>query len=157
MPFIRIVLISLGLTWTLFACQSPPSQPSALHTSTEVTVPSSPPSSSIDSTSPYAHLLTKDFVTGKFDPATHPDFVQIEAKLTDKKEAYMHKEAYAAFLKMHAAAKKDGIDLLIRSATRNFNYQKGIWEAKWNGTRKVGGEDLSKTIPDAKERALKIL
>ena len=32
---------------------------------------------------------------------------------------------------MHAAAKKDGINLQIVSGTRNFEEQKGIWERKW--------------------------
>ncbi|MEO1715087.1 MAG: M15 family metallopeptidase, partial [Bacteroidota bacterium] len=159
MSFIRLTLVSFGLAWTLFTCQAPPSEPKAVQTSAETPMPTTSPNSVVDTStsSSYAHLLNKAFITGNFNPATHPDFVRIEAKLTDKKEAYMHKEAYEAFLKMYAAAKKDGVDLLIRSATRNFNYQKGIWEAKWNGTRKVGGEDLSKTIPDPKARALKIL
>ena len=154
MPFIRLSLISLGLMGILLACQSRQPSSNAVQTAADVeTTEVISPRSPVDTVSPYANLLNKEFVTGQFNPATHPDFIQIDAKLTDKKEAYMHKEAYAAFLKMHAAAKEDGIDLLIRSATRNFNYQKGIWEAKWNGTRKVGGEDLSKTIPDAKQRA----
>ncbi|HUR31432.1 MAG TPA: M15 family metallopeptidase, partial [Saprospiraceae bacterium] len=51
-----------------------------------------------------------------------------------------------------------GIRLQIRSATRNFNYQKGIWEAKWTGAKLIeGGENLAETTPDHKERALKIL
>lgn len=156
MPLIRLALISLGLVVSLWACQSQQAQPSAVQTATE-TAPSPAPAPSVDTVSPYANLLNKAFVTGQFNPATHPDFTRIEAQYTDKEEVYLHKDAYAAFLKMHAAAKKDGIKLLIRSAARNFNYQKSIWEAKWKGTRKVGGEDLSKTIPAAKPRALKIL
>lgn len=58
---------------------------------------------------------------------------------------------------MATAARQEGISLQIISATRNFADQKSIWEAKWTGQRKVEGQDLSKTIPDPKQRALKIL
>jgi LAS superfamily LD-carboxypeptidase LdcB len=40
---------------------------------------------------------------------------------------------------------------------RNFAAQKSIWEAKWNGKRKVSGMDLSRAMPEPEERALKIL
>lgn len=58
---------------------------------------------------------------------------------------------------MHAAALKDSVQLVIISATRNFEAQKGIWEAKWTGERLVNDADISKTIPDPRQRALKIL
>jgi LAS superfamily LD-carboxypeptidase LdcB len=59
---------------------------------------------------------------------------------------------------MHEAAASDGIDLKILSATRNFNEQKRIWEAKWTGERLVqNNENLANSTPDPKERALKIL
>ncbi len=48
--------------------------------------------------------------------------------------------------------------MIIKSATRPFDRQKIIWEGKWTGKRLVaGGQDISKTIPNPKERALKIL
>jgi zinc D-Ala-D-Ala carboxypeptidase len=46
---------------------------------------------------------------------------------------YMHTDAYQSFLKMHEAATRDGINLVIISAFRDFNHQKRIWENKWNG------------------------
>ena len=98
-----------------------------------------------------------DRLMGKFEPANDPDFVEIEAKYADRTGRYLHKETYEAFLKMYNAAKAQGIELTIVSATRNFAAQKSIWEAKWNGQRKVSGMDLSKEIPNPKERALKIL
>lgn len=98
-----------------------------------------------------------DEVMGKFDPAHHQDFVIIDKKYCDRNDRLMHIEAYQAFIEMWNAAKEDGIHLIIKSATRNFNYQKGIWERKWNGVTKVSGNDLSKTIIDPVERALKIL
>ncbi|MEM7037529.1 MAG: M15 family metallopeptidase, partial [Bacteroidota bacterium] len=55
------------------------------------------------------------------------------------------------------AAKTEGINLKIVSATRPFSSQKGIWEAKWTGARRVEGQNLATEVPDPKERALKIL
>ncbi|MEO5905404.1 MAG: M15 family metallopeptidase, partial [Saprospiraceae bacterium] len=71
---------------------------------------------------------------------------------------YLRKDTYEAFKKMYNHALAEGIQLQIKSATRNFNYQKGIWESKWTGAKLIeSGENLAETTPDAKERALKIL
>lgn len=102
--------------------------------------------------------LDLEYIMGRFDPSKHPDFVLIDAQYADKNGMYLRKDTYKAFLEMHAHAKKDGVNLQIRSATRNFYSQKSIWEAKWSGTRTIeGGENLAQTTPDPKERALKIL
>ena len=98
-----------------------------------------------------------DFIMGKFNPEVDSKFVEIPLKYASNKGMYMQKEAYAAFERMAAAAKKDKVDFKIVSAARNFFRQKSIWEAKWNGVRKVGGKDLSKSIPVPMTRALKIL
>ncbi|MCH2081410.1 MAG: M15 family metallopeptidase [Saprospiraceae bacterium] len=101
--------------------------------------------------------ITSAYVMGKFDPAKDSSFVVIDVKYADRAGLYLRTETYEAFKKMHQAAVEDGIKLIIRSATRNFDYQKGIWERKWTGVRKVDGKNLSKAIPDPKMRALKIL
>jgi zinc D-Ala-D-Ala carboxypeptidase len=75
--------------------------------------------------------ITSDYIMGKFVPAKHPDFIKIEATHTAKPDMYLRKEAYESFKKMYAAAEKEGVKLTIISATRNFEYQKGIWEKKW--------------------------
>ncbi|MEM7106497.1 MAG: M15 family metallopeptidase [Bacteroidota bacterium] len=98
-----------------------------------------------------------DYLMGKFDPKKHPDFALIAPEYCSRQGMYLRKEVYESYKKMHAAALKEGIRLTIISDTRAFNRQKQIWEGKWNGSRLVGGKDLSKTIPDPKERALKIL
>lgn len=99
-----------------------------------------------------------DYLMGKFNPAEHPAFQTIDIKYADRAGLYLHQATYAAFKQMHAAAAADGINLVIRSATRNFASQKGIWEAKWNGTRKIeNGKDASIAYPNPKDRALKIL
>jgi LAS superfamily LD-carboxypeptidase LdcB len=111
----------------------------------------------IQATAEGADTLTKEELLGQIKPADHQDFVRIASQYTDKSDIYLRKEAYEAFQRMAAAAKQAGLSLQIISATRNFADQKSIWEAKWTGNRKVDGQDLSKTIPDPKQRALKIL
>jgi len=102
--------------------------------------------------------ITIEYIMGRFDPARHPDFVPIDSQYADRAGMYLRREAYEAFLRMRAHAERDGIKLQIRSATRNFYAQKKIWEDKWTGARLIeSGEDLSKTTPDPKARALKIL
>lgn len=99
-----------------------------------------------------------DFVMGRFDPSQHIDFVQIDRKYADKEGLYMQAEAYTAFVAMHEAASKKDIQLVIRSAARNFDYQKGIWERKWTGETKIeSGKDASVVYPNPIERAKKIL
>ncbi len=99
-----------------------------------------------------------DYLMGKFEPSEHPDFSLIATKYADREGLYLRKDTYEAFKKMYNAALKDSVKLIIRSATRNFNAQKGIWEAKWTGARKIeNGENLALTTPDSTERALKIL
>lgn len=102
--------------------------------------------------------FTTDYIMGHFDPAQHPDFVQVDARYADREGLYLRRDTYEAFLRMREAAKKEGITLVIRSATRNFDYQKGIWERKWTGAQAIeNGKDASKAYPDPKARALKIL
>ena len=101
--------------------------------------------------------ITLNYLMGKFSISTHPDFSRLKSIHASSNDMYLRKEAYEAFEKMYDAAKKDGIKLTIKSATRSFDRQKTIWEGKWNGQRKVDGQDLSKTIPDPNERAIKIL
>lgn len=143
----------------VFACQSEKPTNSPIQ-SAEIKTPSPTPSpaASKQATEEVQDTFGMDYIMGKFDPNTHPDFTLIESKYADRKGLYLRKDAYADFKKMYAAAQADGIKLVIRSATRNFNAQKRIWEAKWTGKRKVeNGENLAETTPNARERALKIL
>jgi len=90
--------------------------------------------------------FSKEDLLGKFEPSKHADFVLIEKKYTEKSNIYMRKEAYDAWKNMHAAAAKDGINLIIISATRNFDYQKGIWERKWNDAKYKGKTDTETAL-----------
>jgi zinc D-Ala-D-Ala carboxypeptidase len=94
-------------------------------------------------------LVDTDYLLGKFDPATHPDFVAVAQPYTDKPGMMLRKESFQAFETMWKAAQKEGIVLKIISATRNFEQQKRIWEGKW--------ARFEKEAPKPKDRALKIL
>lgn len=97
------------------------------------------------------HLL------GHINPANDTSFSRVATPYADQDGLYLLDEVYDAFVEMHNAAKKDGIALVIISATRNFDSQKEIWERKWTGARLVEGQDLAKTVPDPVERARVIL
>ncbi len=99
-----------------------------------------------------------EYIMGKFDPKTHSDFKEIPAKYRDNTIRYIRHEVLNAFELLYEAAKKDGIQLKIISATRNFEDQKRIWENKWTGSTKIeNGKDASKTYPNPKDRAAAIL
>ncbi len=101
--------------------------------------------------------LKKPSLLGKIDPASDSGFVPISLAHTGKEDTYLRRQTYQAFVRMAQTAQEAGISLRIISATRNFEAQKRIWEAKWNGARKVAGQNLTEIIPSRKQRALKIL
>jgi zinc D-Ala-D-Ala carboxypeptidase len=98
------------------------------------------------------------YLTGKFDSTQIEDFISVPPKYTtNENKMYLRKETLEAFLKMQEAADKDAVDLKIASATRNFIYQKNIWNNKWTGVILVDGKNLSISIPNELERFKKIL
>ena len=68
--------------------------------------------------------ITKEYLIGKINP-------QSDSRFSSSGGYYLRNEAMESFLEMRKAAKEDGINLRIISATRTFDYQKGIWERKW--------------------------
>lgn len=148
MYFLQILLFFLA------TCSSQDRVASDETTTVDTVQIDSIPVAQSDTTKPY----DVHFIMGHFDPVTHPDFVLIDTTHADRPGLYLQKEAYAAFKKMYAAAMKDGIRLQIRSATRNFVYQKGIWERKWTGETLIeSGQNASVAFPDPVERAKMIL
>ncbi|PPK88660.1 LAS superfamily LD-carboxypeptidase LdcB [Neolewinella xylanilytica] len=125
------------------------------------------PSGNVDSLAPaprrpltdsIAGLPVYTYLTGKFDPAVNEAFVRVADTYTDGDPYLLHEATYAAFQRMHAAALEDGVRLRIVSATRNFDRQKQIWEAKWNGQRLLEGtEKADEVYPDPADRARAIL
>ena len=78
----------------------------------------------------------EDYLMGRFNPAKHNAFAKVPAKYANRSGYYLRKETLNAFIQMHKAARKDGVKLIIRSATRNFASQKSIWERKWRKQKK---------------------
>jgi LAS superfamily LD-carboxypeptidase LdcB len=106
----------------------------------------------------YAQTLdTLNYVLGKMNYSEHDEFVQIPTEHASRSGMYLRKEALDAFVRMKTAAKAEGVQLKILSAARNFNHQKRIWEAKWNGQRLVNGQNLRTAISDHQLRAKEIL
>ncbi len=92
----------------------------------------------------------KDYLLGKINQQEDSRFVQLNDAHTAgaARGQYLRKETYDAFKQMSEAAAKDGVQLTIISATRNFFQQKAIWERKWQAE-----SDISNEI----DRAMKIL
>jgi LAS superfamily LD-carboxypeptidase LdcB len=93
-----------------------------------------------DSLTPY----TTEELLGQFDPATHPAFVKVSSSMSSKPNLFLRREAYESFINMQKIAATEGITLTIISATRNFNYQKSIWERKWSQDKYKGQSDADK-------------
>ncbi len=101
--------------------------------------------------------ITKDMLLGKIDPAVNDDFSLIDSRYANRRGMYMQREAYEAFLLMHAAAASDGIALTIVSAMRTFDHQRRIWNDKWHGRQILHGNIRATSINDPVQRALEIL
>lgn len=103
--------------------------------------------------------LHPKYLMGKFTQSEHPAIVMVPKALTDGDGSYyLHRQTLEAFQKMHAAAKADNVELTIVSAFRNFDRQKAIWEAKWNGHRLLEGKEKADEVyPDPADRATAIL
>ena len=98
-----------------------------------------------------------DYLTGHFDPTQREEFTPIDTLLADRAGLWLRKDAYVAFEHMYEAAMAEGIKLIIRSATRNFDTQKSIWERKWTGKTTLSSGISAPDIVDPVQRALAIL
>jgi zinc D-Ala-D-Ala carboxypeptidase len=140
---LNILLATILLSAGLWACQTkvtPPEGTSAALAAAPMAAPS---------TNMHSNAESQAFLMGQFDPATHPDFVQVGAPYSERAGMMLRREAYDAFVKMFEAAKADGISLKIISSTRTFAQQKAIWEGKW--------QRFATDHPQPTQRALKIL
>ncbi|MDZ7847589.1 MAG: M15 family metallopeptidase [Owenweeksia sp.] len=89
---------------------------------------------------------TKAEIMGDIDPASHPAFEKLKSKHTTKADAYLRNEVYKAFVQMWRHARRDNIDLVIISATRNRAYQVGIWNRKWHSFEGDGQQKAEKIL-----------
>ncbi len=155
---IRSIALLFGASLLFFNCSNGQEKSGTQETPADSTqLPHEPPPISLAQQAREAGF-DKDYLTGNFEPAEHPDFVRVSSKYADREGLYLREDTYQAFLQLREAAAAAGHTLVIRSATRNFDYQKGIWERKWNGQRTLSsGENAAEAYPDPKERALQIL
>ena len=144
-------ILSVVFLLLLLSCEHKAQPTSTDHES----VPALPPEKPLPSWEGLG--FTPIYLMGRFNPAADSNFVKIPAQYANSGNRYLRAEVLEAFIKMHDAARADGIQLTIVSATRNFSAQKSIWEAKWEGRRLVEGANIARTIPDPAQRALKIL
>lgn len=98
-----------------------------------------------------------NILSGRFVPDKAPAFRAVPAKYNMGTTQYLNIDALAAFLKLAKLAESKGYNIRIVSGTRNFNTQKAIWEQKFSGQRKVGGQNLAESVKDEQRRALEIL
>lgn len=144
--------IVIGVTLVIVAAMLQCNNPSVKPLPPKIDI--APKPEQVSTKSPY----DVQYVMGHFDPKTHKDFIEIPLQYADQKGRYMHKEAFDAFIKMWDHAQQDGVQLTIKSAVRNFDYQKGIWERKWTGATQLSdGTNVATDIHDHRDKASKIL
>ena len=115
----------------------------------------------VEPVSAYGTLSAKDYLEGRFEPSSQKDFVLL-AKLGIEENNgphYLRKEAAEALRAMLSDFHKahPSVRVWVQSSTRNYDSQRGIWDAKWRGERLVEGKNLKKTVKDPAERAREIL
>ena len=88
---------------------------------------------------------TKTDLLGKFEPQSNSNFTRVSSAYSDR-ELYLRKEVNDAFIAMAKAARKDGIELRVISATRNFTRQTEIWEGKWENVKGSGIEKAEEIL-----------
>jgi LAS superfamily LD-carboxypeptidase LdcB len=72
---------------------------------------------------------------GGFDARTLTGRARTHVVDLDEPRCTLHRAVVRPFLRMRAAAAKAGIDLVPASSFRDFERQRAIWNAKWNGER----------------------
>lgn len=87
----------------------------------------------------------KDFLVGKFNYRTAPDFSKVDKKYSTK-PVYLNEVVYKAFKEMHRQAQSEGIELKIVSGTRSFDEQKILWEKKWQRLDSLAPVEKAKAI-----------
>jgi len=105
----------------------------------------------------YGPVPAAEYLMGRFEASQHPGFILLESYgvPTQGRTIYLRREAaeqlkllYTDFRKAHPDA-----EFWVTSGLRNFQAQKGIWEAKWTGQR---GRNYDQ-IADPRKRSLAIL
>jgi D-alanyl-D-alanine carboxypeptidase len=79
-------------------------------------------------------VITKAFLTGHYDYTTDTAFIKVDSRYANR-GIFLQKTTYRAYIKMYAAALKDGVELSIMSGTRSFDDQHYKWESEWNSAQ----------------------
>ncbi len=101
------------------------------------------PTNTVSSPVAINKLSTPEFLVGKHNYYTDTNFVEIPAHMAYRTEMFLLDEVYAAYFEMYQAAKKEGVNLKIISASRTFEEQKWIWEDKWKKNKATYPADTS--------------
>ncbi|OCG61200.1 hypothetical protein A9G40_01810 [Gilliamella sp. Nev3-1] len=100
-----------------------------------------------------AQTIPLNKLTGQFDERKDSDFIALDLTQlpVNKKGMYLQKEVADQLIKAFKDFKKDhpNIPFIVVSATRNYAYQNGIWQRKW--------EALSHKLNDPEKIAREIL
>ncbi|NUF27992.1 D-alanyl-D-alanine carboxypeptidase [Gilliamella bombicola] len=88
------------------------------------------------STATMAQTISLNKLTGQFDEKKDKDFITLDSTElpVNKKGMYLQKEAAEQLVKAFKDFKKEypNIPFIVVSATRNYTYQSGIWQRKWD-------------------------
>lgn len=88
---------------------------------------------------------TREIVTGQINYETHANFKKLSPQFSSK-AIYLQNVVAEKFEEMCTAALKDGVSLKAISGARNFNYQKGIWDRKWELNKSKDSIAIMKSI-----------
>jgi len=95
---------------------------------------------------PPAIRPSKDELMGRISPAADTSFVELPASMCSRSGMYLRKEVADSLVAMHRAARQEGIDLTVLSATRPFSHQRSIWERKWGRSQYMGWQGVDKAL-----------
>lgn len=84
-----------------------------------------------------ANQIELNKLIGQFDEKKDQDFISLDSTVlpVNKKGMYLQKEPTEQLIKAYQDFKKQypNIPFVVVSATRNYSYQNGIWQRKWEG------------------------
>ncbi len=89
-----------------------------------------------------------EFLTGRFNPAEAVEFVKVGPPYAVR-PVYLRRDTFQAYKRMHAAAARAGVRLVIISGFRSYREQTRIWEQHYRR--------LSLSEIEASERVYKLL
>ncbi|GMR17636.1 MAG: M15 family metallopeptidase [Gammaproteobacteria bacterium] len=109
----------------------------------------------------YTPVSANNYVIGQYNPAKHPDFVELTTLgiPVGNPKQYLRKQAAQSLKSMLTdfGNTHPEVKVWVESAARSYQRQKSIWVSKWQGNVSVEGKNLAETIIDPYKRAKQIL